>query len=298
MSTEQAPFADQIAVITGGGDGMGRSLAVTLASQGCHVSICDVSESGMAETLALCRDAAGPTVRLSSSLCDVSDEEQVLAFRDDVVAAHETDQVHLVFNNAGVGGGGSFINDERVSWERTFDICWGGVYLCSRAFLPLLVAGSGGHIVNTSSVNGFWASMGPSRPHTSYSAAKFAVRGFTEALMQELRLLAPHVQAHVVMPGHIGTGIAINSALVRGFDPATAPEVVEMATHFRNAAPTTSDDAAQVILDAMMAGQWRILIGDDAHTMDMMVREDPENAYELEFLHRMNENGALTGLTS
>ena len=90
-------------------------------------------------------------------------------------------------------------------------MCWGGVYYGTRAFLDLLVAADEGHIVNTSSVNGFWASIGPDRPHTAYSAAKFAVKGFTEALLTDLRVNAPHVKASVVMPGHIGTSIVQNS---------------------------------------------------------------------------------------
>src|SRR3546814_8826961 len=136
------------------------------------------------------------------------------AFRDHVTSHFGTDHVHLVFNHAGIGGGGSFLVYERDAWERTVGICWGGVYNGCRAFLPLLVASDGGHLVNVSSVNGFWASIGPYTPHTAYSAAKFAVRGFTEALLTDLRINAPHVQAHVVMPGHIGTSIVLNSAAI------------------------------------------------------------------------------------
>ena len=116
-----------------------------------------------------------------------------------------------MFNNAGVGGGGRFVAGPRHDWDRTFGICWGGVYNCTRAFLPLLVASDEGHIINTSSVNGFWASLGPGIPHTAYSAAKFAVKGFTEALMEDFKVNAPHVKVSVVMPGHIGTDIVINS---------------------------------------------------------------------------------------
>jgi NAD(P)-dependent dehydrogenase (short-subunit alcohol dehydrogenase family) len=110
----------------------------------------------------------------------------------------------MLFNNAGIGGGGSFLVDDRAEWERTFGVCWFGVYYCSRAFMPLLVASDEGYIVNTSSVNGFWASLGPNIAHTAYSAAKFAVKGFSEALINDLRVNAPHVKVAVVMPGHIG----------------------------------------------------------------------------------------------
>lgn len=276
---------------------MGRSLAVALASEGCHVAICDISEAGMAGTLELARAGASESTRLTSFRCDVSDEQQLLAFRAAVEAEQDTDHVHLVFNNAGVGGGGSMVVDERSTWERAFAINWGGVYLGTRTFLPLLLASTEGHLVNTSSINGFWASLGPEHPHTSYSAAKFAVKGFTEALVQDLRFTAPHVQAHVVMPGHIGTGIAVNTFAAHGMDSSLHPEVTERGAAFRNNAPTTADDAANVILDGVREGRWRILIGDDAHVLDLLVREDPERAYEEDFLDRMRAQGVLAGLT-
>ncbi|MEZ5247857.1 MAG: SDR family NAD(P)-dependent oxidoreductase [Ilumatobacteraceae bacterium] len=134
----------------------------------------------------------------------MSDESQVLAFRDHVAAAFDTECVHLLFNNAGIGGGGSIIADDRAEWEQTFAMCWGGVYLCTRAFLPMLLAADAEHVVNTSSVNGFWASLGPNVPHTAYSAAKFAVKGFTGGAHRRLPGERPHLQASVVMPGHVG----------------------------------------------------------------------------------------------
>src|SRR6185312_4146158 len=123
-------------------------------------------------------------------------------------------KIHLLFNNAGIGGGGSLFNDSREDWERTFNVCWGGVYLGVRTFLPMLQAADEAHIVNTSSVNGFWASLGPNVSHTAYAAAKFAVKGFSEALITDLALNAPHIKVSVVMPGHIGTSIVANSRKV------------------------------------------------------------------------------------
>src|SRR5262249_37037555 len=114
------------------------------------------------------------------------------------------------------GGGGSMLADDRADWEKTFGVCWGGVYLCTRAFLPSLVKSDAGVIVNTSSVNGFWACLGPRTAHTAYSAAKFAGKGFSEALLVDLRLHAPHVKVAVVMPGHIGTSIVLNTNKVLG----------------------------------------------------------------------------------
>lgn len=310
-------FEDKIAVITGGGTGMGRELARQLAADGCHVAMCDVSEENMAQTKALCEEEApeGSNVRITTHLADVSDEKQVLAFRDEVMEQQETDCVHLVFNNAGIGGAGSFINDDRESWEKTFGVCWYGVYYGTRAFLPLLLAAEEGHLINTSSVNGFWASVGPDIAHTAYSAAKFAVKGFTEALINDFRLNAPHVNVSVVMPGHIGTSIVINSGRMLGSDPkemsdedldearenlvsrgfdlsnATNEQIrqalVMQGEMFRDAAPMTAAEAAKVILDGVHERRWRILVGEDAAGLDRLVREDPENAYTTEFMERL-----------
>ncbi|MPY94840.1 MAG: SDR family NAD(P)-dependent oxidoreductase [Acidimicrobiia bacterium] len=289
-------FEGRIAVVTGGGTGMGRELARQLSAEGCHVAICDVSEENMVETRALCLDGAPDGTEITTHVCDVSDEAQVLAFRDEVAEAHETEHVHLLFNNAGIGGGGSFVSGRREDWDRTFAVCWYGVYYCSRAFLPLLVASEEAHLVNTSSVNGFWASLGPGHPHTAYSAAKFAVKGFSEALITDLRLNAPHVKVSVVMPGHIGTSIALNTMTILG-RPVDAA-VTERAATFRNTAPTTAGRAATVILDGVRADRWRILIGEDAHIVDATARDHPEEAYEPAFLERLHAQGAFQGVTS
>ena len=202
--------------------------------------------------------------------------------------------------------------DDRADWETTFNVCWGGVYLCTRAFMPMLLASDEGHVVNTSSVNGFWASLGLGIAHTAYSAAKFAVKGFTEALITDFRLNAPHLRASVVMPGHIGTSIVINSGKVLGRDPKelTAEQIAELRTGstragidvggasdedlrlgmqlrgemFRDDAPTSAAQAATVILDGVRADEWRILVGDDAVALDELVRERPGEAYEQSFV--------------
>ena len=209
-------FEGRIAVVTGGGSGIGRELVRQLAGAGAHVATCDLSEENLAETQALADKEAPTGTRVTTFVADVADEAQIGAFRDHVLDAHETDHVNLVVNNAGIGGGSSFVAGDRVDWDRTFGVCWTGVYNGCRAFVPLLVASDEGHLVNVSSVNGFWASIGPQMPHTAYSAAKFAVKGFTEALITDFRLNAPHVGVSVVMPGHIGTSIVINSAAILG----------------------------------------------------------------------------------
>jgi NAD(P)-dependent dehydrogenase (short-subunit alcohol dehydrogenase family) len=201
------------------------------------------------------------------------------------------------------------IANSRAQWERTFNICWGGVYLCTRAFLPMLTQASEAHIVNTSSVNGFWASIGPGVPHTAYSAAKFAVKGFSEALINDLKVNAPHIKCSVVMPGHIGTGIVSNSRKIQFetlSDAMSAEEIaqararlsaagrdmsqvsdadiqkmsLERARRFQDEAPMTAAAAATVILDGVKADRWRILVGHDAEILDRRVRQSPETAYD------------------
>ncbi len=307
-------FTGKLAVVTGGGSGMGRELTRQLAAQGCSAAACDLNPDTMAETVALARAQAPPGVRVTGHACDVADEAQVLRFRDELLAEHASEHVNLVFSNAGAGGGESFVKTEREVWERIFAIDWWGVYYCARAFLPLLVASGDGVLVNTSSVNGFWASLGPGMAQTAYSTAKFAVRGFTEALIEDLRTHAPQVRVALVMPGHVGTNIVANSLIARGlpapehlsdaqadeiFPPgvrdaliqggvlperATAEDLrqflVRASADFRDKAPVSAAQAATIILDGVRAGTWRILIGEDATMIDAAVRAKPESAYD------------------
>ena len=315
-------FRDKLAVITGGGTGMGRELARQLSAEGCHVAMCDVLSENMAETKRLCTGGAPAGVRVTTHPCDVSKETEMIAFRDAVMAQHQTDHIHLLFNNAGIGGGGSMLTDDRTDWDRTFGVCWFGVYYGTRVFLPMLVASIEGYIVNTSSVNGFWACLGPDTAHTAYSAAKFAVKGFTEALVVDLRLNAPHVKAAVVMPGHIGTSIVINTGKVlgkgdaldmpaaevarvreqlakRGFPAAEMTDdhvraiMQQIGIGFRDFAPMTAAEAAAVILDGIRNDEWRILVGEDATVLDRMVRESPQDAYEPSFMQALVAQGHL-----
>lgn len=301
-------FAGKRAVVTGGGSGMGRELVVQLAAAGAHVATCDVSQGSLAETKAKAEEAAPEGAVVSTHICDVSDEAAVSAFRDEVVAAHGP-VLELLFNNAGVGGGGSLVVGDRGEWERTFAVDFYGVYFNTRAFLPHLIEASEAILVNTSSVNGFWASIGPGVPHTAYSTAKFAVKGLSEALIEDLRVNAPHVKVAVVMPGHIGTDIVANSRRYlrghgsddmsdsdvaetraamgqRGLDTSNLSDeevkgMVKMVEEgFRTGAPLDAAGAARIILDGVLAGKWRILVGEDAHRLDQAVRADPEAAYD------------------
>lgn len=309
-------FSGKLAVVTGGGTGIGRELVRQLVAEGCSVAMCDVSSENMAKTAAMCATGAPKSVKVTTHLCDVSIEDEVLQFRDEVVEQQGRDYINLLFNNAGIGGGGSLVLDSREVWEKTFAVCWYGVYYNARAFLPLLLASDEGHMINTSSVNGFWASLGPMTPHTAYSAAKFAVKGFSEALINDFRNNAPHVKVSVVMPGHIGTDIAINSAKILGTpDPIdmTDEELAPVREHFvkmgadvtamsnddirqaikqqgedfRDHAPTSAAEAATVMLNGVREEQWRILIGADAQNLDESVRAAPEEAYEPSFMKKL-----------
>ena len=270
-------FAGKIAVVTGGGSGMGRELVRQLAAEGCSVATCDVHGNAVAETADLASAGAPSGTTVTSHTCDVADEAQVLRFRDEVLAAHAADHVDLVFSNAGIGGGGSFIADPREQWESVFAVDFWGVYHCARAFLPLLINSAEGVLVNTSSVNGFWASLGQGVPHTAYSTAKFAVKGFSEALIEDLRVHAPHVRVAVVMPGHVATNIVANSMMAFG-----VPEADAFAANqgFHDSAPLSAAGAAAVILDGVRSGAWRILVGADAVALDEYVRAHPDGAYD------------------
>jgi NAD(P)-dependent dehydrogenase (short-subunit alcohol dehydrogenase family) len=307
-------FTGKLAVVTGGGSGMGRELVRQLAAHGCSVAACDWHADAVAQTATVAQAGAAPGAQVTSHDCDVSNEAQVLRFRDELLEQHASDHVDLVFNNAGIGGGGSFVNDSREEWERTFAVDWWGVYYCTRAFLPLLIASGDGVLVNTSSVDGFWAALAPGMPNNAYSTAKFAVKGFTEGLIEDLRVNAPQVRAAVVMPGHVGTDIVTNSLRAQGLPapeqmsdaqveeliPASArdglisagalPEdasaddlrqmLVRVNTDFRDKAPLTAAAAATVILNGVRSGAWRILVGQDAEWIDAAVRDKPEAAYD------------------
>ncbi|MEY3587888.1 MAG: hypothetical protein RJA47_484, partial [Actinomycetota bacterium] len=261
--------------------------------------------------------------QLLTFIADVSDEGQVLAFRDAVRKWRPA--INLLFNNAGIGGGGSLLVDSRESWERTFGVCFYGVYYNCRAFMDMLVAADVAQIINTSSVNGFWATIGPNTSHTAYSSAKFAVKGLTESLITDLRINAPHVKATLVMPGHIGTNIVINSGKLHGNDPkemnseeldvvrqrmasnlkmdlsSVSDEDIRVAMiaqqeGFRDNAPTTAGEAADVILNAVKADEWRVLVGEDAVVLDEEVRKDPWAAYEPAFVDKLHARGQFLNL--
>ncbi|MCC6918555.1 MAG: SDR family NAD(P)-dependent oxidoreductase [Alphaproteobacteria bacterium] len=293
-------FAGKVAVITGGGTGMGRELAKQLTAEGCSVALCDVSMANMEETKRQCEAAGLPQgTRIVCHVADVSDEAQLQAFQRAVADGLKTEKVHLLFNNAGIGGGGGFVRGTRAEWERTFNVCWYGVYYSCRVFLPMLLKAERAHVTNTSSVNGFWASIGPNEAHTAYPAAKFAVKGFTEALLTDFRLNAPHITASVVMPGHVGTAIMLNThtemhtirnAVTAGgvaLDEDRRQRIEKVGRAFEERAPTSAAEAATIILDGVRANRWRILVGEDAQIIDKAVRAEPERVYDADWRNPM-----------
>ena len=264
--------------------------------------------------------AAPPTARVTGHTCDVSDEAQVQRFRDELLEQHASDHVDLVFSNAGVVGGSSFVKDSRQEWERTFAINWWGVYFCARTFLPLLIASSDGVLVNISSVSGFWPTAGSGSPITAYSTSEFAIKGFSEALIEDLRSNAPQVRVVVVMPGVVNTDIAENSRPALGlpaWEQLSDAELLEQipdagravlvgmgllaegfsADDLRRAIPRLKDafrgqgflpeQAAAMILEGVRSGAWRILVGEDAKLLDQQVRTNPQAPFDYEHYAEM-----------
>ncbi|MFY0539251.1 SDR family NAD(P)-dependent oxidoreductase [Nannocystis pusilla] len=255
-------FTDKVAAITGAGSGMGRTLALALARRGCHLALSDVNEIGLAETAALLRDAR---VKVTTQRVDVADREAVYAWADQV--AREHGKVNLIFNNAGVGLGATVEGMRLEDFEWLMNINFWGVVHGTRAFLPHLKASGEGHVVNTSSVFGLIGV--PSQ--SAYNAAKFAVRGFTESLRQELDILRCGVSATSVHPGGIKTNIAragrIDPSIASlGADPSNAN------LKFEKNFITTAEVAAETILRGVEKNKRRVLVGPDAHFIDLMAR--------------------------
>jgi NAD(P)-dependent dehydrogenase (short-subunit alcohol dehydrogenase family) len=308
-------FGGKLAVVTGGGSGIGRELVRQLTGQGCSVAVCDVNPDSVAVTAATTWAAAPPGVAVTGHVCDVSDEAQVLRFRDELLDQHATDHVDVVFSNAGVFAGASFVKDSRQEWERTFAINWWGVYNCARVFLPLLIASGDGVLVNISSVASFWPTAGAGAPISAYCTSEFAIRGFSEALIEDLRSNAPQVRVVVAMPGMVNTDIYENSRRALGL-PAwdqlsdaelldlvpdgTRATLVEMgllaegftADDLRQLIPQKKDElrdqgftpsqAATIILDGVRSGAWRILVGEEAEMLDGHARANPDAPFDYE----------------
>ena len=251
-------FRGRVAAITGAGSGIGRALARDLAERGAHLALSDIDEETLAETVGLCEGAA---VKVTSTRVDVADRDAVFAWADDVVAQHGA--VHLVVNNAGVALVSSIEAMTFDDFEWLMNINFWGVVNGTKAFLPHLKAAGEGHIVNMSSVFGLISIP----TQSAYNAAKFAVRGFTDALRIELDAERSGVSCTTVHPG----GIKTNIARLARVDPSAAA-MADAADGFDKIAMTTPDKAARQILAAVERDRRRVLVGPDAKAIDLIAR--------------------------
>jgi NAD(P)-dependent dehydrogenase (short-subunit alcohol dehydrogenase family) len=262
---------NKVAAITGAGSGIGRELAMELGRRKCHLALSDVNEDGLQETVEQTR-ALG--IRTTSQRVDVAVREAVYAWADQVVADHG--KVNLIFNNAGVALASTVEGMSYGDFEWLMDVNFWGVVYGTKAFLPHLKASGEGHVVNISSIFGL-AGI-PSQ--SAYNAAKFAVRGFTESLRQELDMLKSGVSASSVHPGGIKTAIARSSRIDSSIRDLGVDDV-NTGEKFERAFITGADKAARVILDGVQRNDRRILIGPDAHVFDWMVRLFPSSYQRL-----------------
>jgi hypothetical protein len=258
-------FKNKVAAVTGAGSGIGQQLAILLAEQGCHLSLSDINAKGLADTVALAKSKG---VTVTSQTLDVANREAVEAWAAQTVKDHG--KVNLIFNNAGVALGSSVEGMKYEDFEWLMNINFWGVVYGTKAFLPLLKQAGEGHIINISSLFGLTAQ--PSQ--SAYNASKFAVRGFTESLRQELDLQQCGVSATCVHPGGIRTNIAraarmSDSIKSLGMDPAKSSK------QFDKLLRTPPAEAAQEILDAVLHDRRRLLIGNDAKIIDLVQRVLP-----------------------
>lgn len=250
-------FAGKVAVVTGAGSGIGQALAIELARSGAKVAISDVDVDGLAITEERLK-AIGAPVRCDR--LDVTEREAFLAYADAVNDHFGT--VNQIYNNAGIAFAGDVEVSQFKDIERVMDVDFWGVVNGTKAFLPHLIASGDGHVVNISSVFGLFSAPG----QAAYNSAKFAVRGFTEALRQEMILAGHPVKVTTVHPGGIKTNIARNMTAAEGIDKD------ELAPTFDKLARTSPEKAARIILDGVRKNKARVLVGPDAKVLDIIVR--------------------------
>ncbi|MDE1997898.1 MAG: SDR family NAD(P)-dependent oxidoreductase [Burkholderiales bacterium] len=257
-------FKNKVAAITGAASGMGRTLALNLASRGCHLALSDVNAKGLAETAQMVGKLG---VKVTTAAVNVASREEVYAWADQVVRDHG--KVNLIFNNAGVALGATIEVVKPEDFEWIMDINFWGVVWGTKAFLPHLKAAGEGHIVNTSSLFGLLAVP----TQGTYNASKFAVRGFTEALRQELDMENCGVSATCVHPGGIRTNIAMAARIDPAMAAKTGMDAEAARKRFDKLLNTTSaDSAAKQILRAVEGNKRRVLVGPDAKFLDKVVR--------------------------
>ncbi|MBF6299429.1 SDR family oxidoreductase [Nocardia amamiensis] len=256
--SKDAYFKNKVCVITGAGSGIGRALAENLARRGAKLALSDIDVEGLAETVRRCEQLGA---EVKSDRLNVVEREAVLLYADAVKAHFGT--VHQVYNNAGIAHHGEVIRSEFKDFERVMDVDFWGVVNGTKAFLPMVIESGDGHIVNVSSLFGLIAIPGQS----AYNAAKFAVRGFTESLRQEMLVARHPVKVTCVHPGGIKTAVARNATYAEGIDSKSAASMFDkkLAIH-------TAEMAAQTITEGVRKGHGRVLIGWEAKLLDLFVR--------------------------
>jgi NAD(P)-dependent dehydrogenase (short-subunit alcohol dehydrogenase family) len=256
--SNDAYFKNKVCVITGAGSGIGRALAENLARRGAALALSDIDVDGLAETTRRCEQLGA---RVKSDRLNVVEREAVILYADAVKAHFGT--VHQVYNNAGIAHHGEIIRSEYKDFERVMDVDFWGVVNGTKAFLPMVIESGDGHIVNVSSLFGLIAIPGQS----AYNAAKFAVRGFTESLRQEMLVARHPVKVTCVHPGGIKTAVARNATYADGIDSKSAASMFDkkLAIH-------TPEMAAQTITEGVRKGHGRVLIGWEAKLLDLFVR--------------------------
>ena len=264
-------FSDKVALITGAGSGIGRALALELATSGCSLALVDWNKDSLEETKQLVRNK---NISVSTHPFDISDREKIATLPEEVLEFHK--QIDIVINNAGVSVVGTVEEVDDSDWNWGLDILLNSVIQMTTVFLPHLKQRPEAAIVNVSSIFGLF-----SVPRQSiYNVGKFGVKAFTESLSLELKVSNSSVDAYCVFPGHIGTNI-YNSSRFRSFEPETffgkAPTKEEAVVAFKNDAPTSPEKAAKVILKNIKKKNNRILIGFDAHFYDITSRLFPNH---------------------
>jgi NADP-dependent 3-hydroxy acid dehydrogenase YdfG len=263
-------FAGKVAVVTGAGSGIGQALAVELGRSGASVAISDVDTEGLAQTEEQLKAIGAP---VKADRLDVTEREAFLLYADAV--NEHFGKVNQIYNNAGIAFTGDIEVSQFKDIERVMDVDYWGVVNGTKAFLPHLIASGDGHVVNVSSVFGLFAVPG----QAAYNSAKFAVRGFTEALRQEMILARHPVQVTTVHPGGIKTAIARNAGAAEGLDRDQLANLFD-----KRLAKTSPRRAAEIILDAVSKNRARVLVGSDAKVMDLLLRLTGSGAYQQLFL--------------
>jgi NADP-dependent 3-hydroxy acid dehydrogenase YdfG len=261
-------FAGKVCVITGAGSGIGQALAIELARSGALLAISDIDTEGLAKTEEQVKAIGAP---VKADRLNVAEREAFALYADDVVK--HFGKVNQIYNNAGIAFTGDLEVSQFKDIERVMDVDFWGVVNGTKVFLPHLIASGDGHVVNVSSIFGLFAV--PSQ--SAYNAAKFAVRGFTEALRQEMKLAGHPVKVTTVHPGGIKTNIVRNSTAAADIDSAGLNKL------FDKAALTTPEQAAKIILEAVRKGHARVLVGPDAKIVDVIVRITGSGAYQALF---------------